>query len=360
MLGLARQDSSPRQPFTSTGGTCRHRHVASGSVVVAVFASVLAFASPGTSHADGPRIHDRLGIERPSRAEVPAGPSPSTRAEATDPTGDTFGGPGTQIDLTRLKAEQDGGDVLVTATFSAAVEPPSSPSADALDGFLDIDADQDGTTGNVPFVDVLSGSPDSGMGNEYYVELFTYSTLDSAADLIDDSNDQPVARVPVSFNGDTMTIRLPIAILGDPAIDVALVVGTLDGFTDKAPNQGSVASDVGTGGPAALLRNGRFRVEVAWRFPPNFPLGPAFVSDIGTDDSALFYFRNPDNLEFLIKVLDGCPLNDHFWVFFAGATTVEFTVTVTDTQSQEVVTYFNPLGQRADAVTDTEAFATCP
>ena len=62
----------------------------------------------------------------------------------------------------------------------------------------------------------------------------------------------------------------------------------------------------------------------------------------------------------LIKVLDGCEINNHFWVFFAAATNVEYTVTVTDTESGDVQTYFNPLGNVAEAVTDTVAFATCP
>ena len=32
----------------------------------------------------------------------------------------------------------------------------------------------------------------------------------------------------------------------------------------------------------------------------------------------------------------------------------------TDTQTGQVKTYLNPLGQAANAVTDTGAFATCP
>jgi len=39
---------------------------------------------------------------------------------------------------------------------------------------------------------------------------------------------------------------------------------------------------------------------------------------------------------------------------------VQFILTVTDTQTGKVKTYFNPQGVSADAVTDTGAFPTCP
>ncbi len=107
------------------------------------------------------------------------------------------------------------------------------------------------------------------------------------------------------------------------------------------------------------LNGGRFQVSVTWQ-APGFPLDNAFVSNLRTDESGIFYFVNPNNLEFLLKVLDGCDITNHFWVFFAATTNVEFTVTVTDTQETMTRTYTNPFGQPANAVTDTEAFQTCP
>ena len=62
----------------------------------------------------------------------------------------------------------------------------------------------------------------------------------------------------------------------------------------------------------------------------------------------------------LVKVLNACGLNQHYWVFSAATTNVEYTLTVTDTQTGDKKTYFNPLGTAAPAVTDTSAFATCP
>jgi hypothetical protein len=79
-----------------------------------------------------------------------------------------------------------------------------------------------------------------------------------------------------------------------------------------------------------------------------------------TDDSGLFWFFSNSNMELLIKVLDGCSFNSHYWVFFAATTDQEFTVTVTDTLTGYVNQYTNPMKHPADAVTDTSAFATCP
>ena len=74
----------------------------------------------------------------------------------------------------------------------------------------------------------------------------------------------------------------------------------------------------------------------------------------------MFYFFNPDNWEMLVKVLDGCAINDHFWVFHAATTNVEYTLTVTDTVVGTTEVYGNGLGTPAPTILVTEAFATCP
>ncbi len=111
------------------------------------------------------------------------------------------------------------------------------------------------------------------------------------------------------------------------------------------------------------LNDGRFKVEVDWRsFNDEIGVGKV-VGGTPSDDSGIFYFFTPDNWEMLVKVLDVCDnpnVNPHFWVFFAATTDVEYTVTITDTQTSAVRQYSNPLGNAAAAITDTSAFATCP
>jgi hypothetical protein len=108
------------------------------------------------------------------------------------------------------------------------------------------------------------------------------------------------------------------------------------------------------------LNNDRFTVRGTWRTQFGTRGVAPRVLGVPNDDSGLLYFFNPDNWEILIKVLDGCPVNNHFWVFYAATTNVEFTLTVTDTQAQEVKVYGNPLGMTAEPIQDTQAFATCP
>jgi hypothetical protein len=115
-----------------------------------------------------------------------------------------------------------------------------------------------------------------------------------------------------------------------------------------------------TPGPTTLcLTQGRFRVEVE------------FVSDRSgsgdgqaiplTPDTGAFWFFNATNVEVLVKVLDACSRPSHrFWVFAAGPTNVEVTLTVTDTSTGAQKVYDNPLDHPFEPVQDIQAFDTCP
>lgn len=107
------------------------------------------------------------------------------------------------------------------------------------------------------------------------------------------------------------------------------------------------------------LEEGRFAVEASFRDRFGFA-GQGQVSAARTADSGLFWFFRDSNWELQVKVLDGCGVNGHFWVFAAGSTNVEFTLTVTDLSTGLERTYENPQGRVAVTVTDTTAFASCP
>lgn len=134
---------------------------------------------------------------------------------------------------------------------------------------------------------------------------------------------------------------------------------TIKGFQFVASKvySGSIAGCVP--GPDHLcLADGRFRVEVAWRdFTGGTGMGS--VASCSTADSGLFWFFDPNNWELLVKVLDGCGLNGHYWVFTAATTSVEYTLTVTDTLTGVTAVYRNPLGTPAVSINDTSALA-CP
>ncbi|NJL29497.1 MAG: hypothetical protein HC897_17230 [Thermoanaerobaculia bacterium] len=106
------------------------------------------------------------------------------------------------------------------------------------------------------------------------------------------------------------------------------------------------------------LAGGRFQAEVAWKnFAGETGMGHVFTSG---DQHGSFYFFNSEVLEFHVNLIDACELRNRFWVFAAASTNVEYTLTVTDIETQTVKSYTNQLGKAAPAITDTEAFATCP
>ncbi|MEO8276095.1 MAG: hypothetical protein ABI639_07730 [Thermoanaerobaculia bacterium] len=107
------------------------------------------------------------------------------------------------------------------------------------------------------------------------------------------------------------------------------------------------------------LRKGRFRVSATWRNFANVTGSGTFVP-LGSEDSGVVWFFNPANFELMIKIIDGCSLNNRYWVFFAALTNVEFHVTVYDTWTDTTKVYDNALGVSAAATTDSSAFMTCP
>ncbi|MGH9362094.1 MAG: fibronectin type III domain-containing protein, partial [Thermoanaerobaculia bacterium] len=107
-------------------------------------------------------------------------------------------------------------------------------------------------------------------------------------------------------------------------------------FTIPAPVAcGTVPADL-------CLVGGRFRVFVNWKLG-NGQLGAATaVPD--SDQTGFFWFFDAANIELIVKILDGRPINQAFWTFYGGLSDVEYWVSVTDVQAGETATYHNPPG----------------
>lgn len=111
-------------------------------------------------------------------------------------------------------------------------------------------------------------------------------------------------------------------------------------------------------GPLTLcLNGGRFRVQANFESSVSSGLAHAVPQ---TGEAGQFWFFDSENTELIVKVLNGCGTNDRYWVFASGLTDVEVRITVTDTQSGRVRSYFNPQGKAFAPVQDVSAFATCP
>src|SRR5262249_11938062 len=90
------------------------------------------------------------------------------------------------------------------------------------------------------------------------------------------------------------------------------------------------AIEVGIDDSSALhWAGGRFRVAATFRTAGS-PLELAHPLSL-TSDGGAFWFFEPDNLELVVKVLDGCAVTGRHWVFATGLTDVEVTLLVDDT-----------------------------
>jgi len=96
-----------------------------------------------------------------------------------------------------------------------------------------------------------------------------------------------------------------------------------------------------TGAENLCLLGGRFRVTVRWRANGMNGAGMA-VPD--SDLTGLFWFFSAENIELIVKVLDGRPLTPSFWVFYGGLSDVEYWIIVADTQTAATKTYHNDQG----------------
>ena len=107
------------------------------------------------------------------------------------------------------------------------------------------------------------------------------------------------------------------------------------------------------------LNNGRFQVRASWSVPSQGTSGQGTAVQL-TSDTGYFWFFSANNVEMVVKVVNGCGFNSSYWVFAGGLTNVSVTMTVTDTQTGTVKTYVNPQGIAFQPIQDTSAFATCP
>jgi hypothetical protein len=187
------------------------------------------------------------------------------------------------------------------------------------------------------------------------------------------------------------------SLLFDPASPSILYAGTKNGVFVSAdagtswtpmnsgltkPRVNALASASGPGGALYAATNGagvfvfrhdlgpcvpsdgvlclgtRFQVTAEWR-KSDGSSGPGTAVAL-TSDTGYFWFFDPTNVEVITKVLNGCAIGNHYWVFSAGLTNVGVTLTYTDTAAGVQKSYPNPVGTAFAPIQDTSAFATCP
>ncbi|HVT56944.1 MAG TPA: hypothetical protein VHR45_00975 [Thermoanaerobaculia bacterium] len=127
---------------------------------------------------------------------------------------------------------------------------------------------------------------------------------------------------------------------------------------------------------------------ILWRAPDSAPVDPAanppaaptnlLASNLMTNQVTLSWTLNSNdattihvegkttvtgfqstNAEILLKVLNGCGVDNEFWFFAAGLTNVRVDIHVTHTSTGAMNTYINALNNPFPPIQDTSAFM-CP
>lgn len=124
-------------------------------------------------------------------------------------------------------------------------------------------------------------------------------------------------------------VELPVPVAAEPLAEAACAPGTL------------------------CLLGGRFQVAVNYR--NNGTEGAAAPRAL-TDQSGLFSFFDPSNVELVVKLLPAA--NGKFWFFYGSLTSLPYDIEVTDLGTGAVRTYHNVTGQPGQlcGAADTNAF----
>ncbi|MFN2633864.1 MAG: hypothetical protein ABR610_10645 [Thermoanaerobaculia bacterium] len=160
----------------------------------------------------------------------------------------------------------------------------------------------------------------------------------------------------------TVGVREGTAISSGGVLAAATVTDLRSSDANVALGQRQSAGFLGSGpctpdANSLCLNSGRFKVTATWQSATASGTGTAIP---GSSDTGQFWFFSSQNVEMVVKVLNGCGFNQRYWVFAGGLTNVAVTTTVTDILNGTVKVYTNPLNAAFQPIQDTAAFSTCP
>ncbi len=222
----------------------------------------------------------------------------------------------------------------------------------------------DGTSSGTVPLDLRPGARGSGVSNLTAVPGGIFFAADSGPDAqgvefglepwLSDGRRATTRRLTDLFPGPSP------ANPGPAAVDSSRESGSRLYFAADHPDLGRELfavdldrADVACGADELCFHDARFKASLTWRTAE--ASGTAQRVAAGPSSGLLWFFE-PDNWEAMVKVLDGCDTNGHYWVFAAVGTDVGYTLNVTDSLTGESRSYSNPIGTRSPAITDDRAF----
>lgn len=156
-----------------------------------------------------------------------------------DPAGDTL--PNTEgsalraIDVLSVRGDFKRDSLIVTITFSDSVAPGALEQANSVGGIVELDIDDNASTGRPPISNFFGASAE--LGVDFVIDLFTATS--QGAYVLSVAGQEIL--VPASFANNGAVVRIPMSFLGsdDGNFGWVGVVGNVDRPTDVFPNSGA-------------------------------------------------------------------------------------------------------------------------
>jgi hypothetical protein len=169
-------------------------------------------------------------------------------ATAVDPRADTlnpsaFGKPAAH-DIVGMTARYASGWVILVIRFASPVVAPGPGALRGLYGGIDLDVDENPSTGITPFMNEFGGTAVQGV--EYSVSFFSTDTATVEVIKVGTTSFVSVGRARATYEADSVIVKLPLNKLNndDGNMTVTMVFGTEDRPTDFAPNTGVITAHV--------------------------------------------------------------------------------------------------------------------
>jgi hypothetical protein len=190
---------------------------------------------------------------------------PARAGFVVDPSGDVFNSGA--IDIVGIDTTLSSGSVQFVINFASVVSAPSASATNGLFGFIDLDTDQNSTTGGIApwgaplvggnnwinyFVPPNSGPPPVpgpliGLGDEFYVHLTSELLHPGFVDVISTSTDVSTGLVAITYGGNSISFSIPLSLIGNDngLVNYGALVGVFSGATDRFVN-GALPASTGT------------------------------------------------------------------------------------------------------------------
>ena len=171
---------------------------------------------------------------------------PALATPITDVSGDAVAGAFRTYDITSIDATFTATDLIFTVALSTQPFAPSAAGNTGIYGFIDIDVDNMRLTGAMSNIDaagaVFPGFGSSGLGMEFYVNLFSEAATPGFVDVRNPFTATSVGSAPITYGASSFSVVVPLGLLGpdDGFVNYAVLVGDLGSPTDQARDPGFV------------------------------------------------------------------------------------------------------------------------